>query len=351
MSSGRHLKTRNSREEYAIIGSELQDNDGAVVDVATAQFARKPLTVFRISMTPFRENLHGIVLIIVCNVLFLISDTLTKVVSVGLPLGEIITIRGAFAALLLIPLVLFNGAHRQIRSLGILPILLRVAAEIFGAFLYLVALLHIPIANANTINQIIPLTLTAAGAIFFGEAVGWRRWTAITAGLLGVLIVMRPGVAGFNSYSLMALASAFFITLRDVTTRMMPRALPALLIALLTGLVVGLCGPIYGALLREAWAVPHPASLGLLFVGAFFLIGGYLTAVAFMRHGDISVVAPFRYVVIIFAILIGFLVWHDVPGWPMLVGALIIAASGIYTFSRERNLARLADEAAAGDGL
>ena len=302
-------------------------------------------------MTPFRENLRGIVMIIVCNVLFLINDTLIKVVSTDLPLGEIIAIRGTFATLLLIPLVLFTGAHRQIRSLGILPILLRIAAEIFGAFLSLVALLRIPIANANTISQIVPLTLTAAGAIFFGEAVGWRRWTAITAGLLGVLIVVRPGLAGFNTYSLLALASAFFITLRDMTTRMMPRALSALLIALLTGFVVGLCGPIYGALVRETWVVPPPASLGLLFISVFFLIGGYLTAVAFMRHGDISVVAPFRYTVIVFAILIGFLVWHDVPDWPMLVGTSVIIASGIYTFSRERNLARLAEEATAGEGF
>jgi drug/metabolite transporter (DMT)-like permease len=307
-------------------------------------------SIAAIYKTPFRENLNGIVLITVCNLLFLISDTLTKVVSANLPLGEIITIRGTFAILLLMPLVLYNGVHRQMRSLSTLPVLLRIAAEIFSAFLYLVALLHIPIANSNAINQIIPLTLTAAGAIFFGEAVGWRRWAAITAGLVGVLIVVRPGLAGFNAYSLLALASAFFVTLRDVTTRMMPRALPALLIALVTGTVVGLCGPIYGALVGESWVVPQATSLCLLFVGAFFLIGGYLTAVAFMRHGDISVVAPFRYVVIVFAILVGFLVWHDVPDGPMLLGTLVIAASGIYTFSRERNLARLAAEAAAGEG-
>ena len=289
--------------------------------------------------------------IVACNLLFLINDTLIKVVSVDLPLGEIITIRGTFATILLTPIVFLTGAHRQVRLLATWPVFWRVIAEIFAAIFYLAALLRIPIANANTISQIVPLTVTAAGAIFFGEAVGWRRWTAIAVGFVGVLIVVRPGFAGFNMFGLLALASALFVTLRDMTTRMMPRALSALLVALLTGFVVGLCGPIYGAILQETWVVPPPASLGLLFIGVFFLIGGYLTAIDFMRHGDISVVAPFRYVVIIWAIIVGVIVWGEVPDWPMLAGMAVIAASGIYTFRRERNLARLAEEAAAGEGL
>ena len=77
----------------------------------------------------------------------------------------------------------------------------------------------------------------------------------------------------------------------------------------------------------------------------------YLTAIDFMRHGDISVVAPFRYVVIIWAIIVGLIVWGEVPDWPVFAGMAVIAAAGIYTFRRERNLARLAEEAAAGEGL
>jgi drug/metabolite transporter (DMT)-like permease len=302
-------------------------------------------------MTSFRENMRGVVTLTACNLLFLINDTLNKIASADLPLGEIIFVRGLFATALLVPLVRLGGAHRHASLLLNGGIVLRVVAEVFGAFLYLFALFRMPIANTNTIVQIVPLMVTAAGALFFAEAVGWRRWTAIAAGFAGVLIVVRPGLAGFNGFSLFVLAAAFFITLRDVTTRIIPRGLPALLVALVTGVAVGAFGPLFSAIVGETWVMPTARDLALLAAAACFLIGGYLAAVTFMRHGDISVVAPFRYTVIIFAILIGFLVWREVPDWPMLAGTVVIAASGIYTFSRERNLARLAEEAAAGEGL
>ena len=302
-------------------------------------------------MTPFRENLRGIVAISACNLLFLINDTLIKLANADMPLSEILFFRGLFVTFILVPLVLAAGAHRQVALLWNWPVFWRTVAEICAAILYLLALFHIPIANSNTLIQIVPLMVTACGALFFGEAVGWRRWTAITVGFLGVLIVVRPGLEGFNAFSLLALASAFFITIRDMTTRMMPRGLPALLISLVTGIAVGLSGPVFGSAIGDTWVVPSGHSLGLIFVAVFFLTGGYLTAVEFMRHGDISVVAPFRYTVIIWAIVVGFVVWGEVPDWPMIVGTAIIAASGIYTFSRERNQARLREEAASGEGL
>jgi drug/metabolite transporter (DMT)-like permease len=302
-------------------------------------------------MTSFRENLRGIVALSACNLFFLINDTLVKIAGDGMPLSEILFFRGLMATLLIIPLVVASGAHKQIVHLRNWPVFWRTVAEIVAAFTYLLALFNIPIANANTIVQVVPLMVTAAGAIFFGEIVGARRWSAIVVGFIGVVIVVRPGLEGFNVYSLLAIASAVFVTLRDVTTRMMPRGLPAILVALVTGAAVGISGPFIGFAIGETWTMPTAAGLGLIFAAVFFLIGGYLTSVIFMRHGDISVVAPFRYTVIIFAIVIGFIVWHEIPDWPMLVGTAVIAASGIYTFRRERNLARLQEEAASGEGI
>jgi len=301
--------------------------------------------------TPFGENLRGIVLVSACNLLFLVCDTLLKLASAELPLTEIIFLRGFFVTPLLLLLVMATGAHRQVAHLWNWPVLFRTIAEIFAACLFLFALFHIPIANANAILQIVPLMITAAGAIFLGEAVGWRRWTAIAVGFVGVLVVVRPGLAGFDAYSLYALASMLFITLRDMTTRLMPAGLPALLVALVTGAAVGVSGPVFALVLGQPWVVPSWQSLGLIFVAAFFLIGGYVTAVEFMRHGDISVVAPFRYTVILWAMIVGYIVWRDVPDWPMLLGTAIIIATGVYTFHRERNMARLRAEAASGEGL
>jgi len=302
-------------------------------------------------MTSFQENLRGILGISACNLLFLINDTLLKLASTELPLGQIIFTRGLFASLLILPMVLGAGAQKDIRLLADWRVVWRTVAEIFAAFLFLLALFQIPIANANAILQVVPLMVTAAGAVFLGEAVGWRRWTAIVVGFIGVLVVIRPGLARFDAYSLVALASMFFITLRDVMTRIMPRGLSALTISLLTAVSVGLSGPVFALLTGETWVVPSWRSVGLIFIAVLFLIGGYLTAVDFMRHGDISVVAPFRYTVIIWAMIVGFLVWHEVPDWLMITGTAIIIATGIYTLYRERKTVNLMSEAAAGEGL
>jgi drug/metabolite transporter (DMT)-like permease len=296
-------------------------------------------------MTPFRENIRGIVAISACNLLFLVNDAMIKLANSELPLGEIIFFRGLFATLLLFPIVVLTGAHRQADRLLNWAVFWRTAAEICAAYLFLLALFHIPIANANAILQVVPLMVTAAAAIFLGEEVGWRRWLAIAVGFAGVLIVIRPGLAGFDAYGLVALAAMLFITLRDMTTRVMPRALPALLVALLTAIAVCLSGPVFAILVGEQWVAPSVRSISLIAGAAVFLIGGYLTAVDFMRHGDIAVIAPFRYSVIIWAIIAGFVVWSEVPDMAMVVGTAIIIATGVYTFRRERRLALAAAEA------
>ncbi len=291
------------------------------------------------SPTPFRENLRGIAAISACNLLFLINDTMMKLVSTELPLGEILLLRGIMASTWLALTVAITGSGAQMRVLVSRAVFWRTFAEVASAYLYLVALFHIPIANSNTILQVVPLMVTAGAAIFLRDEVGWRRWTAIVVGFAGVLIVIRPGLSGFNEFSLLALAAAAFIALRDMTTRIMPRGVPTLLIALITAIVVGISGPIYGVIAGEQWIMPSGRAVALLAGASIFLIGGYLTAVDFMRHGDIAVVAPFRYTVIIWAVIAGFLVWREVPDLPMVIGTLVIIVTGVYTFYRERQLA------------
>lgn len=288
-------------------------------------------------MTPFRENLRGIVAMVLCSAFFLFNDALLKLVSVDMPIGQLLFIRGLISTVIIGAIVLWNGQYRAIRELWHWGIGLRCTAEIIAGFLFLYALIHTPIANMNAILQVIPLMITAAGAIFLGERVGWRRWTAITVGFIGVLIIVRPGVAGFDAYSSIALFSMLFITLRDMTTRMVPLALPAMLIGLATSIAVGGSAAVYG--LAETWTAPTPSHIWLLVGSSGFLVAGYYANVVAMRHGDVSVTAPFRYSVVIWAIIVGFLIWGEVPDLPMLVGTAIIIATGIYTFQRERRLA------------
>jgi len=299
--------------------------------------------------TPLRENLIGIAAIVACNLVFLINDTMLKLVSVRLPLGEIMFLRGTFATFLMSALIAGYGLHRQIGRLLAWPVFWRTVAEIGGAFLYILALFHMPIANINAILQVVPLMITAAGALFFREEVGWRRWTAIAVGFAGVLVIVRPGFSGFDLWGLLALVSMLFIVLRDLSTRVMQRGIHALLVAWVTAIAVGLAGTVYG--LDEVWPTPEPSALIKLVCASILVVAGYLTAIQAMRHGDISVVAPFRYTVVVFAILVGFVVWGESPDTPMLIGTTVIIASGIYTLYRERKTANLAAEALAGEGM
>ena len=270
-----------------------------------------------------------------------------KLVSTELPLGEILLLRGVVATAWLALIVAVTGTPVRLGVLVNRAVFWRTVAEVASAYLYLVALFHIPIANTNTIIQVVPLMVTASAAIFLRDEVGWRRWTAIAVGFAGVLIIIRPGLAGFNEFSLLALAAAAFIALRDMTTRIMPRGVPTLLIALITAIVVAISGPVYGLIVGEHWSMPSARAVALLFGASFFLIGGYLTAVDFMRHGDIAVVAPFRYTVIVWAVIVGFLVWREAPDTLMVVGTTIIIATGVYTFHRERQIAARAGVAVA----
>ena len=140
-----------------------------------------------------------------------------------------------------------------------------------------------------------------------------------------------------------------FITLRDLSTRVMQRAVHALLIAWVTAIAVGLSAAIYG--LDEVWPTPGVDELAKLACASILVVAGYLTSVQAMRHGDISVVAPFRYTVVVWAIFVGFLVWGEIPDTPMLIGTTVIIASGVYTLYRERKTANLAAEALAGEGM
>ena len=300
---------------------------------------------------PFRENLRGIASISICNLLFLTNDTLMKLVSTELPLGEILLLRGILATAWVTAIVVFSGTQIHFGALINRAVVWRTIGEVMSAYLYLVALFQIPIANANTILQVVPLMVTASAAIFLKDQVGWRRWTAIAVGFAGVLIVIRPGLAGFNMFSILALGAAAFIALRDMATRIMAVNVPTLLIGLITAATVGISGPIYGVIVGEHWIIPSGHAVVLIVIASLLLTGGYLTAIDFMRHGDIAVVAPFRYTIIIWAVISGLLVWGEVPDLPMAIGTLVIIATGVYTFYRERQLAQRATARAAAEGV
>jgi drug/metabolite transporter (DMT)-like permease len=212
--------------------------------------------------------------------------------------------------------------------------MLRLVGELGGTFFYLFALFHMPIANVVIIFQASPLAVAAAAALFLREAVGWRRWIAIAIGFLGVLIVVRPGLSGFDLFGLLVLVSVLFIALRDLATRALSPSTPTLLVTFATAIVVSLMGAALGP--TEDWVMPDAATLAQLAMAALCLSLGYWLIILAMRIGELSATAPFRYVAVLAAILAGYLVWGDVPDGMTILGSIIIVGAGIFALYRER---------------
>jgi drug/metabolite transporter (DMT)-like permease len=233
------------------------------------------------------------------------------------------------------------------------PVALRVIGEVGGTISFLAAITHLPLANTAAIFQALPLAITLGAALAFGEPVGWRRWLAITAGFVGVVIIVRPGVEGFNQFSLFALISVIFCAVRDLATKKIPAQIPSLFITLLTTVAVTTAGGVILVPLG-GWTPPSGRALGLLAFAAVLLLIGYQFVIMALRTGDISAVAPFRYSALLWAMLLGYLVFGDVPDGMMATGASIIVLSGLYAFYRERKRERPVAAAASGlppDGL
>jgi drug/metabolite transporter (DMT)-like permease len=272
---------------------------------------------------------------VIATACFAMNDAITKFVSSEINFGQVMLVRSTFAMVLIGGLALRSGAMQPLRTLLLPPIGLRVVCEVGGAITFLTAITHLPLANTYSIFQALPLAVTLGAVAAFGEHVGWRRWLAIAVGFIGVLVIVRPGLAGFNQHSLLVLASVVLCAIRDLATKSIPRGVPSLFVTLLTTVSVGASG----AMLLEplgGWSPMSGRTLALLTVAGILLPIGYNCIILALRVGDISAVAPFRYTALIWAIVIGYLVFGEMPDAMMLTGAFMIVGSGLYALYRER---------------
>lgn len=284
-------------------------------------------------------NLRGSLFMAIAMAGFTFNDAITKVVVETMNTGQVMMVRGLFATAMIGLLAWSQGALKFPRHAAHPMVALRVCAELMATVFFLAALAHMPLANVSAVLQALPLAVTMGAALFLGEAVGWRRWLAIVAGFTGVMIIVRPGLEGFNAYSLMALGCVMFCAVRDLATKRIPSEVPSLLVSTATSAAVTIAGGILIAPFG-GWTPMSTGSVGLLAAAAVLLIIGYQFIIMAMRVGDISFVAPFRYTALVWAILLGFLVFGDVPDAAMIVGASIVVGSGLYALYRERGAGR-----------
>lgn len=288
------------------------------------------------ALTP---NQRGAAFMVASQAAFMANDTFVKLTTAHLGIGQIMLVRGIFASAFITLLVWRLGHFRSLATIASPAVLLRIVGEIGGTLFYLIALANMPIANVQAVFQSLPLAITMTAALFLGETVGIRRWLAITIGFIGVLIIVRPGMEGFNAYALYVLASVASCTLRDLSTRRIPDTVPSTLVAMLTAIAVTSCGGVMVAA-TGAWNPMTPQLFVYLISASVLLLIGYQFIILAMRTGDVSFVAPFRYTALIWAIASGVLVFGNIPDLPMLIGSAIVVASGIYTVYRERRVGR-----------
>lgn len=300
-------------------------------------------------MTPLAENLRGAGLMMAAMAAFVLNDTLMKLVSANLNLFQAVFLRGIGTTLLILAIARWQGVLRFRPARRDQRIMVwRTLGDMGQMICFLTALFHMPIANVSAILQSLPLAMTLAAALFLKEPVGWRRYTAIFAGFVGVLLIVRPGSEGFNIYSLVALTTVVFVVLRDLSTRQLDRAVPNIFVTLVTSLAVTTMSGV--ASVVQGWNSVAQGDLVLLAGAAFFVSFGYMFITMAMRVGDIGFISPFRYTMLVWALLVGLFVFGDVPRPLTLLGAAIIVASGIYTFYRERQVARTMLAASPGAG-
>jgi drug/metabolite transporter (DMT)-like permease len=285
------------------------------------------------------DNLRGTFYMCVSMMAFTVNDTFMKAVIQTLPLFQTIALRGALAVAGLTLIAASTGAFRQpLSRADVRLVSLRSFADVLATVFFLTALVHMPLANLSAIMQAMPLAVTLAAALLFGEQIGWRRLTAILVGFAGVLIIIRPGTEGFDRYALLGLASMACVVARDLLVRPMKTHVPSVIVAL--GAAVGVTGMGLIGTLWGGWDTVTPAQYLAIFGAAAFLILGYICAVTAMRSGDIGVVAPFRYTSLLWAIVLGWIAFGDLPDYWTVVGSTIVVGAGIFTLVRERALKR-----------
>lgn len=285
-------------------------------------------------MTGLSDNARGALLMCLSMALFTFGDSCIKATGGALPLSQLLVLRGVLATAALVVMAwYFNGLRLRLPRRDWALILLRGISEALAAYFFLTALLLMPLANVTALLQMLPLTVTLASALIFREAVGWRRWSAIFIGFAGMLLIVRPGTEGFNAASLYALVAVGFVTIRDLVTRKVSAATPSLTVTVISSLAVTCFAALWS--LEQDWVALTPR-LGALVGGAtLFIIGAYLCSVMVMRVGEVGFVAPFRYTGLVWALLLGLVLFGEWPALPTLVGAGIIVATGVFTLLRE----------------
>jgi drug/metabolite transporter (DMT)-like permease len=286
------------------------------------------------------SNLRGIILMILAMAFFALGDMLIKWAALVMPVAQIMAIMGAGGALAFVAITRASGVAPLAGDFFNPAILLRNSCEIIGTLTMMTALARVDLAVVAAILQATPLAVTMGAAVFLREQVGWHRWSATIIGFVGVLIIVRPGSSSFSPEIIWPVVAMLFLGMRDLATRLAPAGVPTLRISTYGMFMLFPAG----LALMAAGQTPvemNSATWVIMFFAVVVGVLGYYAITAAMRAGEVSVVSPFRYSRMLFALIIAVTVFGERPDFWTLFGTTITVVAGVYIFMRERRLRRL----------
>ena len=283
------------------------------------------------------DNIRGISIMIAAMGFFAIEDMFIKQAARSMSTGQILATLTLVAVPIFEIMARYQGKTMFDSTIFHKGVLTRNFFEMLGTLGFVTAITQTPLISATAIFQATPLVVTLGAALFLGEKVRWRRWVAISLGFCGVMIIIRPGLEGFDPKSLWAVMAVIGLSGRDLATRRLPVGITNAQLAAWGFLVVGLLGALMASV-QGAWIMPTNQTMVWLVGASFCAIFGYWGITAAMRLGEISAIAPFRYVRLVFALIIGIGVFSERPDAATYSGAALIISSGIYSFWRERQV-------------
>jgi drug/metabolite transporter (DMT)-like permease len=287
-------------------------------------------------------TLRGVLCMLAAMACFVTNDTLTKLTAVHLPASEIMVLRGVIATGAALAVIRATGLHRRLGALAHPVVIVRSVLEALISVCFLTALARMRLAEITTVLQATPLILTVLTVLVHKQTVGRGAWLAVAVGFAGVMLVMRPSVDGLTLDAGLALLCAALIAVRDLITRSIPSSAPSLVVTLAAIVAMVVIGGGLGAAEPGAWAAPSTADVARMTAAAGLIIVGNIWLIMAFRSGDVSVVGPLRYSVIVWSMLLGFAVWGDRPDAFAILGAFLIVGSGLHALRQERTRRRSA---------
>lgn len=286
------------------------------------------------------STLTGPIFMVASMAMFAAEDAVIKALSLSVPVGQVGVVLGLGGILVFGLVARLQGKSLLTRQAMRGAVLARNVAEMFASVFMMLGIALAPLSVVTAVLQAMPLMVTMGAAVFLGEPVGWRRWSAIVLGFIGVLMIVRPGADGFDPYALLPLGAVLALTVRDLATRKLPAGVASVQVSGWGFAAVVPGGLIMLAIQGEALVMPNAAEWGLQAVTLLCGVLGYSALVLATRGGDIGLTTPFRYSRLVFGMMIGVILFGERPDALTLAGSALIVAAGLYTLLREIGLRR-----------